>query len=265
MSNTNNIGTDKGSTNQLQITRHKDSSSDIKPFSAQVNPSSYQISHNISFNEDQGMQGTDAIYSLNKVSPQVLNLELFLDATGSLNQHYKYDNLIDQVNHLMEVSFIEFGAKGKTPAKLEIIWGQMEFIGVLTNISINYTKFDSTGLPLRAEASCIFSGGRRQKATNHNNTEVAEADTKNQIEESISNEKHGINAIEKEQSYVAAIVALQVKSITSIPKSLRVAEELTKLIEQSDLGAIATLQAKDITSIPKSLGVPEGLTKLINV
>lgn len=230
MSNTNNIGTDKWSTNQLQITRHKDNSSDIKPFSAQVNPSSYQISHNISFNEDQGMQGTDAIYSLNKVSPQVLNLDLFLDATGSLNQHYKYDNLINQVNHLMEVSFIEFGAKGKTPTKLEIIWGQMEFIGVLTNISINYTKFDTTGLPLRAEANCTFSGGRRQKATNHSNTEISEANTKNQIGENISNEKHGINAIEKEQSYVAAIAALQVKSITSMPKSLRAPEEVTKLI-----------------------------------
>lgn len=229
MAESQTFGNRIGLTNHMQI-RQLDSPE--KAYTVLVNPSSYSVSHATCFDKSQSIQGTETYYAFNKVKPQSMSLELLFDSTGSLGQIPFNGNksVLDQINDFFDIALIrdaqanENGEKS-TVKQLQLIWGSMEFDGVLESVDINYSHFDPTGAPIRAKATCAFSGGifRFKKTPPVENT----TQEKPRKVVDYSKQKHAINAVQKHGSYIA-IVSQQPKK--ALPKSLRIAEEVAKMI-----------------------------------
>jgi len=194
-----------------------------------VNPTSYGVTHKACYAKDQPIRATGTTYQFNKVKPESMNIELLFDSTGSLGKIPIIGNLsvLDQINQFMAVAFIanEEETDEKDLKLLRMIWGPMEFVGLLEDISITYSDFDAFGEPIRARAKCTFSGG---------SIRVGDKPKiklkKNGLPKKVVNftkHTHAINGVLKYGSYVG-VLSLQPKE--GLPKSLRLAGEVAKMI-----------------------------------
>ena len=130
------------------------------PISLPVNPESFTKNYKIEVNSDQapGTQSNDPKF--NKIPPKELKLDFVFDGTNTI-QGYKYNDPSDHsVKRQLEI-FLKavYDMKGEIhkPHFLKLVWGAgFKFQGVLTNLDLNYTLFESNGDPLRVKASATF-------------------------------------------------------------------------------------------------------------
>ncbi|MCH2225873.1 MAG: hypothetical protein MK066_13975 [Crocinitomicaceae bacterium] len=228
MSDIQTIGSVIGLPNHMQINRLGDDGKTAEEtYTVLVNPTSYSVVHNACYNADQGIQSTGTTYGLNKAKPESMSLDLLFDSTGSLGNVplLKHQTVLDQVNYFLDVAFILHASGEKKPKGLQLVWGKMEFYGVLDKIAIDYTHFDHTGFPIRAKAACTFSGGRIRFTGKPKKRLKPNGEERKVVD--FAKQRHAINAVLKYGSYVPLIVQQPKKAL---PKSLRLAEELAKLI-----------------------------------
>ncbi|OFZ06806.1 MAG: hypothetical protein A3D92_13170, partial [Bacteroidetes bacterium RIFCSPHIGHO2_02_FULL_44_7] len=171
-----------------------------KAYTFLVNPTSYSVTHEACYDKNQSIKGTGTTFAFNKVKPQGMKIDLLFDSTGSLGQlPTGNQSVLEQINNFLEVAFITY-EKGQVPQMVQLIWGEMEFKGVLQTIDITYSHFDPTGAPIRAKAACGFSGGslrfNSQDPTKEGETIVPA------IVVDYSKEKHAINAVQRHGSYI---------------------------------------------------------------
>lgn len=202
----------------------------LDSFTVIVNPESYKVEYKNCYKNDQEHGATDSSYTLNKVREQKMQITLLFDSTGSLGSIPFIGNhsVLDQIERFLQViqyQTAKFDQKNKEKS-LKLIWGPMNFFGVLTNLSIAYTHFDTQGIPIRAMATCSFSGGdmtfelsKKTQRLLEKGKEVKKID--------IGKQKHAINAVTKYGHYVA-LIAQQPEAAK--PKSLRIAEEIARMI-----------------------------------
>ncbi|MCH2225983.1 MAG: hypothetical protein MK066_14540 [Crocinitomicaceae bacterium] len=202
-----------------------------KSYTVTVNPASYSIDHSIERAIDKAIGDTTTKYSFNAINAKSMSITLLFDSTGSLPQTISSEGktVLEQIHFFLDVAFdtaidkTDSKKTNKKPEKkLHIIWGQMLFEGIMSNVKITYSHFDSLGNPIRAKAVCTFSGGKigfEQPAEEDKSVE-----TKSNI--NVDNETHGINAVIKEGDYITILSDLPKESM---PKSLRNNSEIAKI------------------------------------
>jgi hypothetical protein len=202
----------------------------VSAYTVLVNPESYSVNRSVNYEKEKYLQsGTTTMY-FNHIVEEDLTIQLLFDATGSLGNVplLAQQNVLDQINFFLSVAFVEDDPKCGKPKPLQLIWGPMEFNGLLESVNITYSHFDATGFPIRATANCVFTGG----SIKENYTPKVDLKKSSETRKTIkvvdyAKQKHAINAVLKYGSYVA-IVAQQPRS--AMPKSLRIAEQVAKLI-----------------------------------
>jgi len=155
---------------QVFSTRERTVPSDS--FKVMFNPESYTQSYENVFNALQGINtsGRSAKYSLSK--PSDLSLKLILDRTGATE--YGLSSLMGALSGTskdvsqMVQEFLELTAYMDgdihEPKFLTIAWGNLNFKCRLKSVTVNYTLFDSGGIPLRAELDTTFVADIDDKA-----------------------------------------------------------------------------------------------------
>ncbi len=143
-----------------------DSNFDPIVFKAMFNPESYSLNFQNVYSRKQGINtsGREAKYSL--TLPEKINLKLILDGT----RVDEYQNLIStrlrgkkehdvntRVKHFLEMAGYMDGEIHE-PRYLTLLWGDLVFTCRLKSVNINYTLFDKSGIPLRAELDTEFFG-----------------------------------------------------------------------------------------------------------
>lgn len=203
----------------------------LDDYTVLVNPSSYKVSYGVCHENDQYVGATTSHYQFSRAIGQQMNVDLLFDNTGSLGK-LPFGNeipVLDQVERFLEVAYAgkPVDNQGEEIKNILIVWGPMSFYGVLSSVNIEYTHFDHTGQPIRAKASCSFSGGEVffDKTAKAKKIEKRKAKDKKIVD--FNKEKHAINAVMKYSHYMV-VVSQQPK--TAMPKSLRIAEEVAKLI-----------------------------------
>lgn len=203
------------------------SGDDERAFTVLVNPESYKVNYATRYVKDQSLNSAAATYRFNQVSPQEFAIDLLFDSTGSLGNVpiINQKSVLDQINRFLKIGFPK-----KAPDcedckvklnELLIVWGEMTFKGFLENVEIDYSHFDQTGSPIRAVASCKFSGAEIKIGDEETIEENAVKDV------DYAKEKHAINGVLKYGSYIA-LLSTQPRS--ALPKTLRQAEEIIKLL-----------------------------------
>lgn len=233
MADISNISSRIGLPNHMKIFRidAEKPHTEEDEFTVLVNPSSYKITYGTCHDNSQYLGAEESQYKFNRVKGQSMTIQLLFDSTGSLGKI----PLNNEIPVLAEVDrFLEVTHGGKpdengklVEKKLKIIWGSLIFIGVLSKIGITYSHFDESGEPIRATASCTFSGGEVLFKQSEKAKKIKENKAKSKKIIDYNKEKHAINAVVKYSHYMA-VVAQQPR--TALPKSLRIAEEVAKLI-----------------------------------
>lgn len=137
-----------------------------KTFTVMFNPESYSQSYENVFNNLQGINtsGRSAKYSLSK--PSDLSLKLIIDGTGVSSYGLSLGPSIDVTDEVAK--FLELTAYMDgdihEPKFLTIAWGNLNFKCRLKKVTINYTLFDNSGVPLRAEMDTVFVSDIDDKA-----------------------------------------------------------------------------------------------------
>ncbi|MBL3655540.1 CIS tube protein [Fulvivirga sediminis] len=131
-------------------------------FYVMFNPESYSLRYENLYSKDQAINasGRQANYALSK--PEELKLKIILDNTGVSN--YGLDvlgstskDVYKEVKRFLELTTLMDGQIHE-PKCLTILWGDLNFKCRLKSLDINYSLFDSSGVPLRAELDTSFFG-----------------------------------------------------------------------------------------------------------
>lgn len=139
-------------------------------FEVMFNPESYSLKYQNVYKSYQGINtsGRTAKYSLSK--PQELSLKLILDDTGiadyggygfaGVSTYRKIagkKDVYQQVNRFLKLT-TDMNSDLHEPEFLKIEWGDLIFDCRLESVDINYTLFNRSGQPIRAELDTNFIG-----------------------------------------------------------------------------------------------------------
>lgn len=135
-------------------------------FEVMFNPESYSLKYENVYEPSQGINtsGRATKYSLSK--PQNLSLKLILDDTGVADSGIAgalignilgTKDVYKQVNRFLKLT-THMDGKIHEPKFLKIEWGDLIFDCRLESVNVNYTLFNRSGQPIRAELDTVFIG-----------------------------------------------------------------------------------------------------------
>lgn len=229
MANNVNIADENGLPGHMTILQlNPENSNKVEDrYTVLVNPSSYSINYNACYHKDQPIGATQTNLRFNKAEAQVMSLSLLFDSTGSLGNIEQIANksVLTQIEEFLKIAYANQQEYTES-RKMKLIWGPMQFVGVLVSIKITYSHFDVTGEPIRAKAECKFTGGNVSFEDNSDGLVGGAKKSPKKIVD-FSTEKHAINQLQSYGGYLA-ILARQPEG--ALPKTLRKASELAKLI-----------------------------------
>lgn len=178
----------KGGLDRLKISKYENSDYKEPPvgggvFQVLINPSNYSLTYKNEFNSE-GAEGQQAgnLKFVETRSPE-LNLEFLFDGTGVVqkNSGNQLLNLLDskkkdfvatavegQLQDFLEATGDYNGTIHK-PFNIKINWGNLEFLGVLLEFTVDYKLFNPDGKPLRAIGKAKFHGSISEKLANAKN------------------------------------------------------------------------------------------------
>ncbi len=143
------------------------SSSQSDVFEALLNPASYAHSLSIAYSKEgdpdakgsnQKPQGqTSAEPRFASINSEKVSFDLVLDGTGVVK---KDDSAVPdvqaEIDQLKDVVYRYVGDKHE-PSVVKLAWGELDaFYGRMESMSVDYTLFKPTGLPLRAKVKLSF-------------------------------------------------------------------------------------------------------------
>ncbi len=120
-------------------------------FKVCFNPSEYTISKRTSYAE-AAIPGLDSpVLQFNRGEARTLSIELLLDT-------YTYDNGRDVRSAYLEKlqSFMMVDGELHAPPPCKVVWGSLEFVGLLEDLSKRYVMFQDDGTPVRARVTLSF-------------------------------------------------------------------------------------------------------------
>lgn len=134
-----------------------------KSFEVMFNPSQYTLSYRNRLKVHEGFYPAEATPTQVGQDPQYLTIKIILDGTGvadtsllgAIGLGLFGKSVKERVKEFMDLCYGIQESKHSSNL-LFIYWGIISFSGYLSSVSINYTLFDQSGDPLRAELDTEF-------------------------------------------------------------------------------------------------------------
>ncbi|MDQ1811707.1 peptidoglycan-binding protein [Massilia sp. CCM 9210] len=157
-------GISLGSKNLLKISTCDADGTDIAgpSFEVQINPASYQHRLSVQYNQCPTLGQPGATPKFSAVNPEKLTLpQLILDGTGvvslidasSLMSTGGLSASVTDMLAALRALVYDYQGDIHEPNVLRFVWGDMNFIGVVESMDIDYTLFKPSGQPLRAKVT----------------------------------------------------------------------------------------------------------------
>ena len=123
-------------------------------FEAMFNPESFKQTYAIVYGKNQARNSSGRTFNYDRSEPSDLSLKLILDGTGvnefGIISLFSRKKVSDRVKEFLDLTFHMNGSIHQ-PNFLVAEWGDLIFPCRLGSVEINYTTFDRSGSPLRAE------------------------------------------------------------------------------------------------------------------
>jgi Contractile injection system tube protein/LysM domain len=127
------------------------SSQSSDAFKVCFNPTDYTISKKTSYAE-ASVPGLDSpIIQFNRGEARILSIELLLDT-------YTYDDGGDvRTAYLQKLqSYLLVDGELHAPPPCKVVWGSLEFVGLLEDLSTRFVLFQDDGTPVRVRVTLSF-------------------------------------------------------------------------------------------------------------
>ncbi|OCA03063.1 LysM peptidoglycan-binding domain-containing protein [Akkermansia glycaniphila] len=124
-----------------------------------LNPESLKFEKGIVYQEDKALGTTNGNNVFEKYKPEILAFAFIVDCTGVVEGTRKEDRVYDKIKAL-EDSVYSYNSEGHRPSYVIIVYGTLVFKGQLDSMKVEYTLFNTSGIPLRAKVELSFSGFR---------------------------------------------------------------------------------------------------------
>jgi nucleoid-associated protein YgaU len=124
------------------------------PFSiyfAMFNPEKFSVSQQVYTQPDNRSGSTGSENRFGRITPRSFSFEFLIDGTGASGEK----RIVELDIKLFKLTTGYIGDTHRT-AYLIISWGTFIARCVLKSLTVNYTLFDSTGIPLRATLNASF-------------------------------------------------------------------------------------------------------------
>ncbi|MDM5180502.1 peptidoglycan-binding protein [Massilia sp. DJPM01] len=163
-------GISLGSKNLLKMSPCDADGTDIAGpfFEVQINPASYQHRLSVQYNQCPTLGQPGATPKFSAVNPEKLTLpQLILDGTGvvslvnaDLSAMMSSGSLaasaapsVTEMLTALRTLVYDYQGDIHEPNVLRFVWGDMNFVGVVESMDIDYTLFKPSGQPLRAKVT----------------------------------------------------------------------------------------------------------------
>jgi len=146
----------------------------VLEFEAMFNPTSYSQTYAIEWARQQGVNSTGTELTYSRSLPGELTLDLVVDGTG-VNEMgivaVTQKSVSERVQELLDVTFNYNGAIHESNY-LIVTWGKLSFSCRLSSLTVNYTRFNRDGAPLRAElkVSLVSDESNKKRAQQEQRT-----------------------------------------------------------------------------------------------
>jgi hypothetical protein len=120
-------------------------------YSVQINPESYTHNHSTRYNPGKTSDTAGNTIKYDGIQPERLSFSFYLDGTGVVSTL----DVSAQIKAFKQVAY-KYNGTIHSPNYLQVIWGTFAFRGKLTQLDIEYTLFDTNGMPLRAKLAASF-------------------------------------------------------------------------------------------------------------
>lgn len=117
------------------------------------NPTSYKLEYKVNYDENQAPASEPKSPVMNNIGPQQYSFDFLIDGTGAAG--FKRNVLLDVESFKKTVGYDKNIGVGSV-RYLILLWGSMMLKCSIETISVNYTLFNSAGIPLRATISATF-------------------------------------------------------------------------------------------------------------
>ena len=117
------------------------------------NPTSYKLEYKVNYDENQAPASEPKNPVMNNIGPQQYSFDFLIDGTGAAG--FKRNVLVDVESFKKTVGYDKNLGVGSV-RYLILLWGSMMLKCSIETISVNYTLFNSAGIPLRATISATF-------------------------------------------------------------------------------------------------------------
>lgn len=129
-------------------------------FEVMINPASYSHGFTIDNNKKQAPGQSSAETKFTFIKPEKVGFDIVIDGTGVVNPDNSGSSAPDvrtQVEQLKKIVYNYVGTE-HSPNYVRLLWGGFIFFGTLESMSMEYTLFKPSGLPLRAKVKLAFIG-----------------------------------------------------------------------------------------------------------
>mmetsp|Transcript_29731 Transcript_29731/g.39536 ORF Transcript_29731/g.39536 Transcript_29731/m.39536 type:complete len:233 (+) Transcript_29731:4534-5232(+) len=124
-----------------------------------VNPEKYSIGKKVEYYHQEAPGTSAESPKFGRIISPDITIPLLFDRTGVISNPRKnfsgINSIKEEIERLEEVVY-KFDGKEHKPRHVQIIWGDLDFKGVLTDLNYEYKIFDSDGKPIRVTASAKF-------------------------------------------------------------------------------------------------------------
>jgi nucleoid-associated protein YgaU len=122
---------------------------------AWFNPKEFTITKSVTWNQHKGAAKDRPMVQFTTGQPKKLAVELFFDG------YEEEKSVRDDCQQLIKMAEMDKGLH--RPAEVEFSWASEVFPGVLDNVSVKYTMFLSSGVPVRATASISMQNAKPKR------------------------------------------------------------------------------------------------------
>lgn len=140
----------------MVITAFKDESYTVPAsvYSFMLNPENFKDSYAINYSDVNTLGSVESARRFQSVTPRTVSFDTVIDATGVVS---KIRRVLNAEILLLKKTVYDYSGTTHSPPFLQIVWGTaLIFKCRLKNMNIEYTYFNSFGLPMRAKVSMTF-------------------------------------------------------------------------------------------------------------
>jgi len=121
--------------------------SSVKPMIFHYNPAEYKVTREAEYSEPPSRESATQFVQLCNIKPGNLTFSAVFDSYMTIDPEKKD---VSDAFQALENLFVVDGDQ-KLAKKVLLEYGAMSFVGYITNLSIEYTMFTRTGVPVRAK------------------------------------------------------------------------------------------------------------------